>query len=410
MITNERQYRITKAELARHKAALSELEPMVSAGQNDPVAKVHYAALASQVEEFNHLVREYEELLAEKPRVITVDEFAQLPLALIKARISLGLTQKDLAERLDVKEQQVQRWEASEYENISFSNLQNVVKALGVVVRKEIFVPNSQVTAASLVNRVKALGISSELFLRRIAPTASTDAFENGGTQDDAGAVFKAAALVSRIFSVPFRALMLDEEAEIGLQSLATARFKAPANANEASFNAYAVYAHYLALLTAQATSHLPRQKVSQSWKDVHAGVLSVSPMVDFKAVLHYAWSCGIAVLPLGDSGAFHGAVWRFGGRNVILLKQKKEYPAVWLYDLLHEIYHAGESPDAAEFAVIESAPIAMERRDSDEEERANDFAEDVILGNRSDEIEDACVKVAGHTIPGLKSAIVRTA
>jgi HTH-type transcriptional regulator / antitoxin HipB len=38
-----------------------------------------------------------------------------LPTTLIKARIASGLTQKDLAERIGVQEQQIQRYEANHY-------------------------------------------------------------------------------------------------------------------------------------------------------------------------------------------------------------------------------------------------------------------------------------------------------
>ena len=63
------------------------------------------------------------------------------------------------------------------------------------------------------------------------------------------------------------------------------------------------------------------------------------------RAVLSFAWDLGVRVLPLRDPGTFHGACWRYGGRNVIVLKQTATYEARWLFDLIHELYHAGSEP-----------------------------------------------------------------
>jgi transcriptional regulator with XRE-family HTH domain len=50
-----------------------------------------------------------------------------LPGALIRSRIAAGLSQKDLGERLGMKEQQIQRYEATDYSGASFSTLSAVV-------------------------------------------------------------------------------------------------------------------------------------------------------------------------------------------------------------------------------------------------------------------------------------------
>ena len=50
----------------------------------------------------------------------------------IKARIAQGLSQKDLAERLKLKEQQIQRYEATDYASASLNRIKEVVTALGI--------------------------------------------------------------------------------------------------------------------------------------------------------------------------------------------------------------------------------------------------------------------------------------
>ena len=55
-----------------------------------------------------------------------------LPKTLIRARIASGMTQEGLAHRLGVKTQQIQRYEATEYESASFARVLKVVQAFGL--------------------------------------------------------------------------------------------------------------------------------------------------------------------------------------------------------------------------------------------------------------------------------------
>ena len=57
---------------------------------------------------------------------------AALPSMLIKARIARGLSQKDLAERVGLKEQQIQRYEATDYATANLARIKEVVNAFGV--------------------------------------------------------------------------------------------------------------------------------------------------------------------------------------------------------------------------------------------------------------------------------------
>ena len=51
---------------------------------------------------------------------------------LIKARIARGMSQRDLAERIGLKEQQIQRYEATDYASVSLSRIREVVNGLDV--------------------------------------------------------------------------------------------------------------------------------------------------------------------------------------------------------------------------------------------------------------------------------------
>jgi len=133
MIRNERQYRITKAQAEKFARALAEVPKR--AAKNRLLARLETDALRSQLKDLQQELKEYEALQSAGPRKIVVESFDQLPSALVKARIAAGLSQKQLAARLGLKEQQIQRYEATDYRAASLSRLQRIMKALGIDVQ-----------------------------------------------------------------------------------------------------------------------------------------------------------------------------------------------------------------------------------------------------------------------------------
>jgi ribosome-binding protein aMBF1 (putative translation factor) len=83
----------------------------------------------TQIDRMQLEIQEYDDLKAGKVE-ITMGSIEDLPKVLIQKRISLGMTQKELAVILGIKEQMVQRYEASGYESIGFGRLAEVWNAL----------------------------------------------------------------------------------------------------------------------------------------------------------------------------------------------------------------------------------------------------------------------------------------
>lgn len=69
-----------------------------------------------------------------------------LATALVEARIVAGLTQKQLGERLEVEEQQIQRWEANLYSGVGVERLAEVVDALGMEVKVTVDYAATRIT------------------------------------------------------------------------------------------------------------------------------------------------------------------------------------------------------------------------------------------------------------------------
>ncbi|MCY4449774.1 MAG: helix-turn-helix transcriptional regulator [Chloroflexi bacterium] len=130
MIKNERQYRITRAQADGLSRTLESLSRR--AGVAHPlIAKAQEDALKSQIEDLQSELRDYESLLSGGFRPGDLQTIAKLPTMLIRARIAQGLSQKDLAKRLGLKEQQIQRYEATDYASASLTRIREVAGALG---------------------------------------------------------------------------------------------------------------------------------------------------------------------------------------------------------------------------------------------------------------------------------------
>ncbi|MBD1216639.1 helix-turn-helix domain-containing protein [Aphanizomenon flos-aquae NRERC-008] len=141
MILNERQYMITKAQIKKFQLAVENLEKKVPPQDNENEKLRHQSYLGSlngEIEELLEQVEEYENLKSRKIDRLECKSLEELPEALIKARIFRGLTQGQLAELLNVKEQQVQRDEANEYANSSFTKILKVQRALDIEIREEV--------------------------------------------------------------------------------------------------------------------------------------------------------------------------------------------------------------------------------------------------------------------------------
>jgi ribosome-binding protein aMBF1 (putative translation factor) len=138
MIKNERQYRITKAQVGRFRKALLALPRRAPKDVHPVLFKAQREALESQLNDLLSEASQYEALRNGKKRGVRLDSIEELPRALICARVAKGLTQRQLAERLGLKEQQVQRYEASEYATASWQRIRQVVHALGLRLKERV--------------------------------------------------------------------------------------------------------------------------------------------------------------------------------------------------------------------------------------------------------------------------------
>ena len=154
MIKNERQYKITRAQAARLKKSLDSAVNRTGEDDEEPlglsvsgvvreataqyggvhplIAKAQEEALNSQLSDLEGELIEYEALKAGGFDMDALKSVGEIPKMLIRARIAKGLSQKELAQRLGLKEQQIQRYEATEYASASLTRIREVAAVYGV--------------------------------------------------------------------------------------------------------------------------------------------------------------------------------------------------------------------------------------------------------------------------------------
>jgi transcriptional regulator with XRE-family HTH domain len=410
MISNERQYRITKARAVEFERALK--KGVTGKSRKDALwRRVQHDAIASQLADLRDELQAYDSLRKRGVETLEVTSFDDLPRALVMARIAAGLTQKELGRRLGIKEQQIQRYEATGYAAASLDRIREVIGALGLRLGKGVFFPEKHLSIDKLLQRADQLGLSKEFVSRRIFPAGSTaNGVEQLTDSEQNTLALRTAARIERIFQVPSSLLFSQGDMSLPEGILRQARFKIPTRADKTKVSALAVYAHYLGLLVLECTPHLEVKEIPSNPIQVHKEILHLYGKLSLETCLKYVWSLGIAVLPLKYSGGFHGACWRVNRRSVIVLKQSTESVGRWIVDLFHELKHIEQMPRDADVAWIEEFDRSGRSDDSDEEEVATDFAVDVVLGGDAEALAEECARESKQRLQLLKSVVPRVA
>ncbi len=137
MIQNERQYRITQTKLKEFERDLAAIDPQ------DP--NLHPRQIIGWTNSYNLTIRqlkqeiaEYEQLKSGNILTFVLGSLDDLPTTLIKARIAAGMTQKELADKIGLQEQQIQRYEASHYSSASFDRLRAIATALKIEITQAV--------------------------------------------------------------------------------------------------------------------------------------------------------------------------------------------------------------------------------------------------------------------------------
>ena len=317
----------------------------------------------------------------------------------------------ELANRAGITPQTISRIEQGRTD-VSFGNLRKILAAMGCTLKDlanqelEIELENQTKNFAFLIKRLNKIGVDSSLLTKRIFPNRILQAINQYKENQPELLLDEAVSYVSNIYGWTANDIWSSNNLFLKDEPLAAAYFKKASNANINQIKAYSHYAFYLAKVVLKGTT--PKAKDYPG--DIDEFKINLEKKYktfDLPSLLNYVWDLGICVLPLNDSGVFHGASWNIEGKHVIVLKQNTRAHARWIYDLLHEIYHVFVHLDKENSSVIETEELSpFSNEGIVEEQEANTFANQVIFGNRAEELAERCVESANWKLENLKKAV----
>ena len=134
MITNERQYRATISAIRALEDAIATVDLMglIKAGTDPIIAKSQITSFELQLKELVEQVKLYDGKRAGLETEFPFSSVSEVGEHLIGCRVARSWTQRQLADVLGLKEQQIQRYEKDRYSTISLARLNAVAEALGV--------------------------------------------------------------------------------------------------------------------------------------------------------------------------------------------------------------------------------------------------------------------------------------
>ena len=133
MIKNQKQAVIVRKEIIDINALLAEMDSISVKEKLDFRQQMQYNVLKGRIEDLSAEVEEYESLTSDGLHVLELST-DDLQKAIVSFRIASGLTQKDIADKLEIQEQQIQRYEQNDYLTASFERIIQILKTLEVEV------------------------------------------------------------------------------------------------------------------------------------------------------------------------------------------------------------------------------------------------------------------------------------
>lgn len=394
MIKNDRQFGIVRSRTERLERLQDDLLERLGRSPADASSlELELRATRAEIRRMRAELEAYELLKEGKAPVGSARTLEDVSRLLVRARIAAGLTQAELAERLDLKEQQIQRYEATDYESASLSRLIEVGEALDLQLCAEAGPVRVPVDTTTWLRNLRHDGIDAS-FLDRCF--GAVDA-------DDPASVTRTVARLSHVFRRTPEDVMAGRVVDPESESVPAA-FKRSKRASRPRVAATSAYVDYLVGLilraTPRAAPELPANPV-----EVHRRLGGLERPVTFEAAVDYFWASGIPILPLSLSGGFEAALWRRDQRDVVVLNSTRELESLWLFILLHEGGHIGD-PELASTRWLETDPGHDPDMAAERETHANEWAAATIFGGRSEALFEEVKRKAENQLPMMQRAV----
>ena len=265
-----------------------------------------------------------------------------------------------------------------------------------------------QISWDIILKKVVKAGISKNLIENKVIPNSLLQQLNRNKAVESTQ---RAIDYLISVFGLNRKQLLESESISLSTIPSQLAYYKKPTNANLNQIKAYSHYAQFIAKTSSKACHNLPYNDYPEDIDEFREMLIEKHGEISLEALLDTIWNLGICVVPLTDSGVFHGASWNIDGRHVIILKQKTDSHAKWIFDLLHELYHVFAHLNEDNTSVIEETELSpVASNDSEEELEANSFANQFIFNSSAEILAKECVTRAGNKTERLKQAVIDTA
>ena len=124
MIKNKKQHTQSKEQLIRLRALAEKYKY-----SEEFIDKIQYGSLECQIEDLENEISEYEEIKESGISGLSFN-LSNLEKTIMSLRIASGLTQQELADKIGVAEQQIQRYEVQDYMK---TNFERIIEIIGVL-------------------------------------------------------------------------------------------------------------------------------------------------------------------------------------------------------------------------------------------------------------------------------------
>ena len=391
MIKNHEQYEITREELDKFSKRIEEMKE-AGPGSDPALFRMKLGGLKVAKEDLRNQMDQYDRILSERPP--SVAKYAMdIPLHLIKARISSGMSEGDLAERVGLREADIRGYESTGYTTAETPHIKNIAGALGVKIWDGLL---RRTKLGDIHKRLEDIGIRSDL-VYQVLPTDLLDCVDDPEGATDLTRMRLAESLAST-FNMNL-AQLISNRSDLTIRKVDDITYKLPGNVDEQKLLAYTAYVDKVADVMAKAAGRIDLGEIPG---DPHAVLRSIRDGAEgmtLAGILDYTWGRGIPTVALNYPGMFHGASLSKNGRHIIMLNQMSELESRWMLVMLHEIYHIIEKSNTMHI---------LSHRQGDRS--ANMFAFEVMLDGRSDELAGMCFEKAGCGPPSLQEAVHRVA
>lgn len=130
MIKNQKQASLTREKIKDLKKAKEEFENKEN--NNSIKYDLGVKSFESLIADLENQLNEYEGFVKGNFHCFQPKSLQEIPKVLIGARLAQKMSQKELAELIGVKEQQIQRYESLDYETASWPRIFEISIALGL--------------------------------------------------------------------------------------------------------------------------------------------------------------------------------------------------------------------------------------------------------------------------------------